>query len=201
MPLLDQRILTEYFEQNGFFVKPLVTSRSQTKKTGKVEDSSLYIQNINFMAGGRNPAFLLFSNELRFLESAVVCVEGWYGEKSALASMKEGSEIWRHLEANVLKKVEKWFEFDFKKEWGLKHEPKKILLAPVFPTQEQFRRQVSAALRERGVDGILSFKSVLLDLIDRVDRKQIYLSSDVMQMLRILKNFDLIKDPQMNFLG
>lgn len=201
MSLLDEKIVATYFEENGFFVKPLVGSRSQTKKVTKVEGASLFVQNMQFIEGARDPAYLLFSSELRYLESALVCVEGWHGEKSALATMKDGNDVVRYLEANVLKKVDKWFALPEVDSLDLKRGPKKILIAPIFPAQEQFRRQVAAALRERGIDGILSFKSVLLDLIDRVDRKQVYFKNDVLQLIRTLKNFDLVKDPQMNFLG
>jgi len=37
-----------------------------------------------------------------------------------------------------------------------------------------------------------------LDLIDQIDTKQIYEKSELLQLLRALKTFDLIKDSQMN---
>jgi len=79
--------------------------------------------------------------------------------------------------------------------------PKKILVAPAFPTQEVYRARIVSALKERGVDGILSFKSILLDIIDRVDPRQVYPGSELLQLVRTLKTFDLVKDSQMNFLG
>jgi len=99
-----------------------------------------------------------------------------------------------------LKKVDKWFEFEHWRELGETSFPKRILVAPAFPAQEAYRARIESALREKGVDGILSFKSMLLDIIDRVDTRHVYHNSDLLQIVRTFKTFDLIKDSQMNFL-
>lgn len=200
MQRIEETIVTEYLEQNGFLVRPLRKSRPQTKKTLD-EGLDLYVRNMVFREGGRDPNFLLFSSELRYLESAIICVRGWFADKAALATMSSGAEILKYLEGNVFKKVEKWFQYDPGVSFGTAVLPKKILVAPVFPSHEPHRSQCVELLREKGVDGILSFKSMLLDLIDRVDTKQVYEKSDVLQLLRILKTFDLVKDSQMDLLG
>ncbi len=197
---VEESIVREYFEQNGFLVRPLRKSRAQMKKANE-EGLDLYVRNMVFREGSRDPSFLLFSSELRYLESAIICVKGWFGDKAALASMTGGAEILKHLEAFVFKKVDKWFSYDPAVTFGTKTRPKNILVAPVFPTQEPHRSQCVELLSEKGVDGIVSFKSMALDLIDRVDTKQIYEKSDFLQTLRVLKNFDLIKDSQMDLLG
>lgn len=200
MQRVEEAIVSEYFEQNGFLVRPLRKSRGQTKK-GLDEGLDLYVRNMVPLEGSRDPNFLLFSSELRYLESAIVCVRGWFSDKAALASMTGGAEILKHLESNVFKKVEKWFAYDPAVTFGTRVLPKKILVAPVFPTHEPHRSQCIELLREKGVDGIVSFKSMALDLVDRVDTKQIYDKSDLLQTLRVLKTYDLIKDSQMNLLG
>ncbi len=198
---MEELIAREYLELNGFVTMPLRKGRSQSKRSQKNEGLDLYARNMKFVAGDREPSFLLFSSELRHLKSAVICVRGWHGEKAALASMSNGADMLKYLEANVLKKVEKWFEFEHWRELGESEFPKRILVAPVFPTQEVYRAQIVAALKEKGVDGILSFKTMLLDIIDKVDTRQVYPKSDLLQLLRTLKTFDLVKDSQMNFLG
>ncbi len=200
MQSVDEMIVREYLEQNGFLVRPLRKSRLQSRRGGD-EGLDLYLRNMVFTPGGREPSFLLFSSELRYLESAIVCIRGWFGDKAALASMSNGQDVVRLLETQVLKKVEKWFDYDPAVSFGTKVLPKKILVAPAFPTQDPHRSQCIELLQSKGVDGILSFKSMLLDLIDRVDTKQVYEKSDTLQLLRTLKTFDLVKDSQMSLLG
>ena len=197
---MDESIAREYFELNGFVTVHLRKGRAQSKRSMSEEGLDLYIRNTRIAETDRPPSFLLFSSELRRLESAVVCVRGWHSEKASLAAMKSGADMLRYVESNVLKKVDKWFEFESWRELGEMSFPKRVLVAPAFPTQEAYRASIESALRERGVDGILSFKSMLLDIIDRVDTRHVYPRSDLLQLVRTLKTFDLIKDSQMNFL-
>jgi hypothetical protein len=53
-------------------------------------------------------------------------------------------------------------------------------------------------LKERGVDAIISFRAVLQDLIQKVEANRNYRKSDTLQVIRILKNYDLLKDAQMD---
>lgn len=198
---MDEWIAREYLELNGFVTMPLRKGRSQSKRSASEEGIDFYIRNMKPVEGDRDPDFLLFSSELRHLRSAVVCVRGWHGDKAALASMSNGADMAKYLEANVLKKVEKWFEFEHWRELGESEFPKRILVAPVFPMQEAYRARIVSALKDKGVDGILSFKSMLLDIIDRVDTRHVYPKSQLLQLVRTLKTFDLIKDSQMNFLS
>lgn len=48
------------------------------------------------------------------------------------------------------------------------------------------------------MDGIISFRSMLLDLIEKVEVNRSYRKSDTLQVIRILKNYDLIKDAQLD---
>ena len=176
-------------------------SRSQSKKSVKEEGLDLYAANRNFVPGGRDPSFLLFSSELRYVKSMVICIRGWHSDKAALASMTSGPDMLKHLESTVLKKVDSWISADSDTEELMDDSTLSVLVAPVFPTQEAYRRQCAQALREKGVDAIISLRSILLDLIDRADTRLVYPKSEVMQTLRVLKTFDLVKDSQMNFLG
>jgi hypothetical protein len=49
------------------------------------------------------------------------------------------------------------------------------------------------------VDGIISFRAILLDLIDKVEINRSYRKSDTLEVLRILKNYELLREPQLDF--
>ena len=74
-------------------------------------------------------------------------------------------------------------------------------MLPGLPTVEPFRTQSVQMLKERGVDAIVSFRTMLLDIIDKVEINRNYRKSDTLQLLRILKNYDLLKDPQLDLLS
>jgi predicted FMN-binding regulatory protein PaiB len=72
---------------------------------------------------------------------------------------------------------------------------------PSLPTAEPFRTQSVELLKERGVDAIISFRAMLLDLLEKIEINQNYTKSDTLQVMRILKNYDLLKDTQLDLLS
>jgi hypothetical protein len=198
MSAIDEAIVREYFEQSGFLVRQVskyqVTAR---RKTGD-EEVDLLVYNPAWQRGGRKPDFLLFSSELAFVHRAVVSVKPWHTEIFSLATLKNSPEIFRFLEAGVSRRDTRLFPTV---EGDPADPPTKILVLPGLPTQEPFRSQSVALLKERGVDGIISFRTMLLDLIDKVQVNRSYRKSDALQVIRILKNYGLLRDPQMELPG
>ena len=74
----------------------------------------------------------------------------------------------------------------------------KILVLPSLPTAEPFRSQSVEMLKQAGVDAIISFRAMLLDLLEKIEINQNYSKSDTLQVMRLLKNYDLLKDTQLN---
>lgn len=197
MSAIDEGIVREYFEQNGFFVRQArkysVTAR---KKTGE-EEIDLLVSNPAWVRGSKAPDFFLFANELPFIQRAVVSVKPWHTNVFTPSILRSSPEIFGFLEQNVLKQLPRYFEADAAAdEHGVA--VTKILVLPALPTAEPFRSQSVALLKERGVDAIISFRAMLTDLIDKIESNQNYSKSDTLQVMRILKNYDLIKDSQLD---
>ena len=65
------------------------------------------------------------------------------------------------------------------------------------PVSGENKEKTIALLKERGIDGILVFDTILAELIDGVEKNRNYEKSDLLQILRLLKIYNFIKDPQM----
>jgi hypothetical protein len=65
------------------------------------------------------------------------------------------------------------------------------------PASRELKRKVLSLLKEKGVDGVLVFRTILEQLIASVDKKKNYEKSDLLQVIRILKSYNLLKDKQM----
>ena len=76
--------------------------------------------------------------------------------------------------------------------------PAKILCMADLPTDPDPRAEALGFLKSRGIDGVILFRPMLLELAERVDAKKTYEKSDLLQILRILKNYDLLKSGQMD---
>lgn len=198
MSAIDEGIVREYFEQSGFLVRQVRKYQVQSRKKHSEEEIDLLVYNPAWKRGSRKPDFFLFSSELPFVHRAVVAVKPWHTGVFSAATLKGSPEILRFLEEEVLKEVHKLFPSEDEGEAG--EEPVKILVLPGLPTQEPYRSQSVALLQERGVDGIISFRSMLLDLIDKVEVNRNYRKSDTLQVIRILKNYELLRDGQLDLL-
>ena len=67
------------------------------------------------------------------------------------------------------------------------------------PRDTKTRQRSIEVLRSKGVDGVIAFRSILQDLIASVAKNRNYQKSDLLQILRLLKNYELLKESQMEF--
>ncbi len=198
MSAIDEGIVREFFEQNGFFVRQVRKYQVQARRKMGDEEIDLLVHNPSWQKGSRKPDFFLFPTELQFVHQAVVAVKPWHTDVFTPATLKGSPEIFGFLEQNVLRQAAKLFPAEGD---GITSGVAKILVLPALPTAEPFRSQSVEMLKERGVDGILSFRAMLLDLIDKIDANRNYGKSDTLQVIRLLKNYDLLKDAQLDLLS
>ena len=195
MSSVDEKIVREYFEQNGFLVRQLRKYQVQSRKKRRDEEIDLMVFNPSYSQRSRRPDFMLFSSELRYIHKAVVVVKGWHSLRFTPSMLRSSPEIFRFLEKQVVKQVSALFRPASK---GVeKDDLLKVLVLPGLPTENPYRAQSMELLKEKGVDGIISFRSMLLDILARVEINRNYQKSDILQVLRIMKNYDLLNDPQM----
>lgn len=200
MSAIDEGIVREYFEQNGFLVRQVRKYQVQARRKTGDEEVDLVVYNPAYKRNSRRSEFFLFASELAYIHRAIVVVKGWHTGKFTPNMLKSSPEIFRFLEENVLKEVTRFFPVDAE-EPGNAPDVTKILVLPSLPTAEPFRSQSVAMLKEHGVDAIISFRSMLLDIIERVEINKSYGKSDTLQVIRILKNYDLLKAAQLDLLA
>jgi hypothetical protein len=166
----------------------------QARKKTSGEEIDLLVYNPTWQPGSRRPDFFLFPSEMPFIQRALVAVKPWHTDVFTPAMLRSAPEIFSFLEENVLKQVKRLFSPDADEAGG---EVMKVLVLPALPTAEPFRSQSVALLKAKGVDAIISFRAMLLDLIEKVETNRSYKKSDALQVIRILKNYELLRDPQL----
>ena len=211
MSAIDEGIVREFFEQNGFLVRQLRKYQVQSRRKTSDEEIDLLVYNPGWQRGARRPDFFLFPSELPHIHRAIVAVKPWHTGTFTPGMLRSSPDILRFLEDNVLKEVPRLFPAEAEageggvapgdgEVEGAGRDVTKILVLPGLPTQEPFRSQSVALLKERGVDAIISFRSMLVDLVERTEITKNYQKSDTLQVIRILKNYDLLKDAQLDLL-
>jgi hypothetical protein len=198
MSAIDEGIVREYFEQNGFLVRQARKYQVQSRRKAAEEEIDLIVLNPAWQRDSRKPDFFLFSSELPFVQKAIVAVKGWHTGVFTPNMLKSSPEIFSFLQHNVLKEAARFFPPEAVGDAS--GTLTKILVLPSLPTAEPFRSQSVELLKQHGVDAIISFRAMLLDLLDKIEINQNYSKSDTLQVMRILKNYDLLKDTQLDLL-
>ncbi len=187
MSSVSESIVREYFELHEFLVRQ---HRKYIAQTRRDEDDDIDFFVLNPQPEPRvELPFILGSADLKFVERAVVVVKGWHTETFSSARLAQSPEIFRFVEPKVFQQAVRAF--------GKDGTPLKILVVPALPQDEAGRDQSIALLRSKGVDAVIPFRTMLLDLVRHIEVNRNYQKSDLLQMIRILKNYDFFKEPQL----
>ena len=188
MSAVDESIVREFFELHGFLVcqrrKYIVQSR---QKTGN-EEVDLIVLNPVATPVESPLDFEITPGMLRSVARAVVAVKGWHTELFAPGLLTHQPKLFRFVEPKAVDEARRLVGGD-----GLL----KILVIPGLPREVKTRERSIELLRSKGVDGVISFRAILQDLLAGVKTNRNYQKSDLLQILRLLKNYDLLKEPQM----
>ena len=189
MSAVSETIVREYFELHEFLVRQHRKHVGQTRQGGRDDEIDFFVLNPHPQTAEGSLPFALGSAELRFINRAVVVVKGWHTETFSSARLASTPEIFRFVEQKVFQQAAKAFGTD-----GM---PMKILVVPTLPQGEQAREESIALLRSKGIDAVIPFRTMLADLVRETETNRNYQKSDLLQIIRILKNYDLFREPQL----
>jgi hypothetical protein len=187
MSAVSEIIVRDYFELHEFLVRQPRKYIAQTRRED--DDIDFFVLNPRAAARADNQPFVLGYEDLKHIERAIVVVKGWHTETFSSARLASTPEIFRFVGTKVFQQAAKVF--------GENGAPLKILVVPALPHETQARDESIALLRAKGVDAVLPFRTMLADLIAQTEANRNYQKSDLLQTIRILKNYDFFKEPQM----
>jgi hypothetical protein len=190
MSAVSELIVREYFELNEFLVRQRRKYIDQTRGE-KGDDIDFFVLNPQPRAlpVGSTLPFVLGVEDLPFVHRAIVVVKGWHTETFYSSRIERAPAIFRFVEAKLFQQAARAF--------GLDGAPLKILVVPALPHESQMRDQSIALLRSKGIDAIIPFHTMLADLVAKTEINRNYQKSDLLQFIRIFKNYGFFKEQQM----
>ena len=190
MASVNEWMVREYLEALGFLVRQPRKYQVVARSKGIHEEVDLLAVNPLAKAGAAFPEDMLWgARELAQVPGVIVAVRGWHSERFTAAMLASSPEIYRFAEPDSVRAAAA--------EMGL-DAPAKVLCMADLPTDPDPRAEALEFLRSQGIDGVILFRPMLLELAERVDVKKTYEKSDLLQILRILKNYDLLRSGQMD---
>ena len=187
MSSVSETIVREYFELHEFLVRQHRKYIAQTRRED--DDIDFFVLNPHPRKSAAALPFVLASADLGQIERAIVVVKGWHTETFSQAVLMNAPEIFRFVEPATFKQAAKAF--------GAEGTQLKILVVPALPAGAEAREQSVALLRAKGIDAVIPFQTMLAELIAKTETNRNYQKSDLLQVIRILKNYEFFKEPQM----
>jgi hypothetical protein len=187
MSSVSETIVREYFELHEFLVRQHRKYIAQTRRED--DDIDFFVFNPHPEKSSAPLPFVLSSADLQQVERAIVVVKGWHTETFSTARLMNTPELFRFVEPATFKQAAKAF--------GAEGTPLKILVVPALPTGAEARDQSIALLRAKGIDAVIPFRTMLAEIIEKTQTNRNYQKSDLLQVVRILKNYEFFKEPQM----
>jgi hypothetical protein len=188
MSAVSETIVREYFELHEFLVRQHRKYVGQTRPE-EDDDIDFFVLNPQPLAPASALPFVLGSPDLAYIERAIVVVKGWHTETFSTAVLARAPEIFRFVEPKVFQQAARAF--------GKAGAPLKILVVPALPQATDAREESIALLRSKGIDAVIPFRTMLADLVSQTEVNRNYQKSDLLQIIRILKNYELMREPQM----
>lgn len=192
MSAVSEWVVREYFESMGYLVcqprKYTVPGRQKKAE----EEVDLVVSNPGIRSHEVPEQIVWSTSELGTVARAVVAVRGWHTERFSVSRFEQAPDILRFLEPASIRYAGKLLGAD---------SMARVLCLPRLPASGELKDRTVRVLRERGVDGVISFRTMLLDLVARVQTNRNYEKSDLLQIIRLLKNYELIQEPQLEFFG
>jgi hypothetical protein len=188
MSSVSETIVREYFELHEFLVRQHRKYVGQTR-SAEDDDIDFFVVNPHPEKREAQLPFVLGSADLCLIHRAIVVVKGWHTEIFSSSVLTHSPEIFRFVEPKVFQQAARAF--------GEDGAPLKLLVVPALPQDAQAREQSIAMLRSKGIDAVIPFRTMLADLVSTTEVNRNYQKSDLLQIIRILKNYDLLKDPQL----
>jgi hypothetical protein len=185
---VSETIVREYFELHAFLVRQHRKYIGQTRRQDD-DDIDFFVLNPQPQTRETPLPFILTSDDLEFVHRAIVVVKGWHTETFSSARLAASPEIFRFVEPKVFQQAAKAFGKD-----GM---PLKILVVPALPQESKAREESIALLNSKGIDAVMPFRTMLADLVNATETNRNYQKSDLLQIVRILKNYDFFKGPQL----
>jgi hypothetical protein len=182
MSSVNEQLVREFFELLGYLVA------QPAKHTGKMlspeDEIDFIVYNPHVPEHILPPEIFWETRDLKNVRQAVVKIIGTHTTRFYPANLEHIQELTRFAKQSTIR----WAASRLNVE-----KIATILCVSQLPASSALRKKTLDMLKPCGIDGVISFRTILISLINTIDLNKNYEKSDVLQVIRLIKNYDLIK--------
>jgi hypothetical protein len=186
---VNEWVVREYFESLGYLVNQPCKYLPAGRPKRAEEEVDLVVVKPGMEAHSIPEHMVWTSADLKTIGRAMVGVRGWHTNRFYPSQFEHDPDILRFIQAEPVKFAGRMLGTDAMA---------RILCLPRLPASGELKDQTIRVLRQKGVNGVISFRTMLAEIVTRVDVNRNYEKSDLLQIIRLLKNYDLLQEGQMD---
>lgn len=196
---IERKVIEAYFESNGFLVRQAGESQPETGKKKFSPLPTIAVFNPTKSENTEDLSFRIFTGDLSNIRSALVSLLGWDNTTFSNDCLSSDTRLSKFFKNEAIsERLSIGFQpSPFLAESGM-GDFLRLLIIPSFPRNEQKIKILTDSLKFAGVDGVLTLRSILENLLRQTSPSHSFLNQGVFHMLKLLKAYDLVKEPQLD---
>jgi hypothetical protein len=182
---INLQLTREFFELNYFRV---LTPWQRAQ--GDADGAQLYVERPNAPDTEDELPTVLTRSAIPHIRRAIVEVRPWHSERFYASVVDASPVLYEFARSDSASAADDYFG-------GQPY--RTILVISELPVMQKARAEAVAALERHGVQHVLEFPVILLDMLDRVTVGAEYGGSTTLQLLQLIKRYRLARNNQMEF--
>ena len=195
---VEHDLVEAYFESNGFLVRQVVNTDSLSVRKRYVPLQTLEIFNPIVEKNANSLGFRLYTSDLRNIRSGVVSLLGWGNSEFANGMLNNDAMLVKYFKKELKdNRIESSFTGNLTNSQNGMESFLRLLIVPSLPRSESKISEVFSMLQKIQVDGVLTLRSILENLLKQSDSVNSKLGKPFFQLINLLKAYELAKEPQL----
>ena len=195
---VENDLVEAYFESNGFLVRQVVNTDSLSVRKRYVPLQTLEIFNPIVEKNANSLGFRLYTSDLRNIRSGIVSLLGWGNSEFANGMLNNDAMLVKYFKKELKdNRIESSFTGNLTNSQNGMESFLRLLIVPSLPRSESKISEVFSMLQKIQVDGVLTLRSILENLLKQSDSVNSKLGKPFFQLINLLKAYELAKEPQL----
>ena len=194
---VERELVETYFESNGFLVRQTgnMEVASGRKKHENLDTLAIFNPAVSQNA---SMSFRLYTSDLVKIRAGLVSLIGWGNSDFTNGMLNNDTSLLKFFKKEAKgNRLESSFNPGPELAESGMGSFLRLLVVPALPRNEAKVAEVFGILKEAGVDGILTLRSMLENLLRQSEPTKIYTGKPFFQVLKLMKVYELAKEPQL----
>ncbi len=195
---VEYDLMEAYFESNGFLVRQAGKPDAISVKKNQQVLMTLAIFNPSIPSNLPTAGFRFYTSDLVKIRAGLVSLIGWGNSDFTNGMLNNDSSLLKFFKKEAKgNRLEASFNPGPELAESGMGSFLRLLVVPALPRNEAKIGEVFGILKEAGVDGILTLRAMLENLLRQSEPTKIYTRKPFFQVLKLMKAYELAKEPQL----